>query len=116
MAYFGTVGDVIAQARVILQDTDVAQYRYDTASVFQAMNEAILESARLRPDFFRGGSIPQYAPGNEAVALGYPQTYVPALVNFICGRVQIRDDEQTEDSRAAVFLNTFAAKLTQAVS
>lgn len=110
MAY-STVDDIITQAYVLLQDED--RERYTPASVYQALNEGLLETKRLRPDFYRGVAVPQYDVTDAADDVGYPEEYRPALVNYVAGRVQLRDDEENSDVRATVFLNTFTAKLTQ---
>jgi hypothetical protein len=47
------VSDVLAQARELLQDK-VTPYRYSDDGLFYAINEAIFEARRLRPDLFVG--------------------------------------------------------------
>lgn len=107
MAFFVTVGDVVTQVRVLLQDTDAAAYRFDNASIYQALNEGLLESQRIRPDFFRGGTVPQYDVSNAASTINYPAEFKPALVDYTCGRVQLRDAEETTDQRAGVLITSF---------
>jgi len=103
-----TVGEVITQVRILVQDTDAAGYRYSEASIYQALNEGLLETKRMRPDFFRGlTSTPQYSTIDSASVIDYPDAYVPALVDYTCGRVQLRDDEATTDQRAGVFITSF---------
>jgi len=111
---FVTVGQLITQVRVLLQDTDALGYRYDEASIYQALNEGLLETIRTRPDFYRGQTtVPQYStPADVNTTLVYPDAYKPALVDYVCGRVQLRDDEATTDQRAGVFITSFRRLLS----
>ena len=115
MAGFQTVGNLVEQVMILVQDEggDAATTRYDDRSVLIAVNEGMLETQRLRPDFFRGpphwGEAPQY--GDFCDTLVYPRQYVPALVNFVAGRVQLRDNEETTDQRSALLIGSFFAKL-----
>ncbi len=112
---FTTVGDIITQVRVLLQDMDADGYRYDEPSLYQALNEALLETQRTRPDFYRGmAAIPQYAPSDAAATLAYPDGYKPALVDYVCGRAQLRDAEESTDQRASVFITAFRRLLSSA--
>lgn len=108
-----TVSDIITQARVLLQDTDGV--RYPNAVLVQHINEAILETARLRPDLYRDNILdqdyPQYDASETAENIEYPLLYRPALVNYIVGRAQMEDMEESTDARAVVFLNSFLGKL-----
>lgn len=107
-----TLGDIVDVVYEMLQDVD--QERYQKSSVYNALNEGLLEARRLRPDFWRAGngSPPQYAQSDEDLELDFPEQYKPALVNYVTGRVLLRDREDSTDSRAAILLNTFTAKLT----
>lgn len=109
---FKTVGDIITQARVLLQDVDAE--RYPDADMVQALNEGLLETRRLRPDIYRDrlSNVPQYTTAQFATLIDYEQMYLPALTNFVAGRVQMQDDEANSDGRAVVFMNTFISKLT----
>jgi hypothetical protein len=108
-----TVGDIIGEVRVLIMDTDAAGYRYDDASVYQALNEGMLEARRIRPDFFRGvWPTPQYSPTDVDVSINFPEQFRPALIDYVCGRVQLRDDESTQDQRAGVFISSFRVLLS----
>jgi hypothetical protein len=37
--------------------------------------------------------------------------YRVSLLYYICGQAQLRDDENTQDARASVFLNKFVAQM-----
>ena len=107
-----TVGDIITEARVLLQDVDGE--RYTDTQMVQALNEGLLETRRLRPDMYRDrlSTVPQYTTADFATLIVYEQMYTPALVNFVTGRIQMQDDEANSDGRAVVFINTFISKLT----
>ena len=110
---FNTLSDILTQARVLLQDE--AGVRYPDSGLVQNINEAILETARIRPDLYRDYALnqdfPQYDPSQTDVAIDYPLLYRPALVNYIVGRAQMQDSEESTDARAVVFLNSFLGKL-----
>lgn len=108
---FNTVGDLITQARVLLQDVDGD--RYTDAMMVQALNEGLLETRRLRPDLFRGrmGQVPQYTTAQLTANLAYEPMYIPALVNYVVGRVQMQDQEEFSDARAGIFVNAFTSRL-----
>lgn len=106
-----TVADYIADARVLLQDT-VSVYRYSDAELIENLNLGLLEMRRLRPDLMIAsfsGSIPKYTLSSQTVACD--AMYRPALLYYICGQAQLRDDETTQDSRATVFLNKFTSQM-----
>lgn len=118
-----TVQDYTKEVRRILQDT-VAPYRYTDDNMLSAINLGLLEARRLRPDLFMNAtymqtnasssplrsSVPSFnAVGTTAVPMD-PQ-YRVALVYYMCGQVQIMDEETTQDARATVFLNKFVAQM-----
>lgn len=110
---FKTVGDVIEQVRVLLQDEDAASYRYSNASLVQALNSGLLETLRLRPDIYRTRRLqpPQYTVNLLDEPIAYEPMYIPGLVNYVVGLAQLRDAEESTDGRAAALLNTFTTKL-----
>jgi len=106
-----TVANYIADARVLLQDT-VADYRYSDAELIENLNLGLLEMRRLRPDLMIstfGSTIPKYTSTSQTVACD--AMYRPALLYYICGQAQLRDDEATQDARATVFINKFTAQM-----
>lgn len=111
MAY-NTVGDLLDQARILLQDIEADRYTNDM--LLSALNEGLLETRRLRPDMYRDNlaHVPQYTLAQLTTPIAYEPMYRPALVNYVAGRVQLQDDEATNDARATIFLNTFISKLT----
>lgn len=110
-----TVSDAISEARVLLHDTDPQLYRYSDAELLDYLNNAILETRRIRPDLFRaylGQPLPSYADGDDlSVAFPIDEMFFPQFVFYIAGFAELRDDEFTVDARAATLLNQFAAKM-----
>ena len=109
-----TVQDYVNRARVLLLD-QVEPYRYPTADLVDSLNEGILEARRLRPDlmqsYFRT-TLPSYTSTDLTPTVPIDPQYRTAFVYYICGQAQLRDDENTQDSRAAAFLNKFVAQMT----
>jgi Family of unknown function (DUF6682) len=117
MAALDTVGQYLEEARRLLQD-EITPYRYPDDDLVDALNMGLLEARRLRADLFLPlFEIPwldptKTAPGTD---LTQPVTmdpmYRPALVYYIVGRAQLRDDESTTDQRAAGLMTKFTAQL-----
>jgi hypothetical protein len=108
-----TVQDYVDRARVLLLDT-VAPYRYSDTDLVENLNMGILEGRRLRPDLFKSyfrTSLPDYSAGSLTVAVDIDPMFRVAFVYYICGMAQLRDDENSQDSRAVTFLNKFTAQL-----
>jgi hypothetical protein len=110
------VGEFISETRVLLQDTYAGNYRYSDADILQAINLAIAEVARLRPDLIfkvlRTG-IPQYTgTGVEAVQIDH--RYSASLLMFISAWVQLRDQEEAQDQRATALISQFRNQLVGA--
>lgn len=104
-----TVADYINDARVLLQDT-VSPYRYSSDEIVTALNYAFMEARRLRPDIVRtylNSSLPTYSSASPSTAVAVDVQYRVAVLYYICGMVQLRDDEATQDQRASGFLNKF---------
>lgn len=113
MAALATVQDYVTAARFLLQDETVT-YRYSDATLVAALGYAVLEARRIRPDLFIGrfDAIPSYTTttmNTQAVAID--EQYRLPFVHFIVGHVQFSDDEPTQDSRAAGFMQMFTSTL-----
>ena len=107
-----TVSDYVGRARVLLQDT-VSPYRYSDADLVENLNMAMLEARRLRPDLFIGRSddLPDFGATSDSTAVDIDAMYRMALLYYICGQAQLRDEEDTQDARATIFLNKFVAQM-----
>ena len=105
-----TVADYVAYARVLLQDQVNSPYRYPDVDLLSALNAAFPEAKKLRPDLFLAGTIPSFTAVDTTPVPWDPMYSLP-LIYFMCGQAQLRDDEATQDQRAAAFLGMFATKL-----
>ena len=112
---FASLGDVVAQIRTLLQDTDTlgGEYRYSDDSIVTAINMGLLEMYRIRPDIFLALSfqIPEFSVSAPDQPMEIEQQHVPALVYYAVGMCQLRDDEGTQDQRSALFLGKFTSML-----
>lgn len=117
-----TVGQYIEESRRLLQD-EFTPYRYPDDDLVDALNIGLLEARRLRADLFLPlFELPWFDPTKTAPGtdLAKPVTLDPmyrqALVYYVVGRMQLRDDEPTVDSRAAGLLQKFTAQLLTVAS
>ena len=103
-----TVKDYIEDARTLLLDR-IQPYRYSDISLLVALNLALLEGRRLRPDLFvykNALRVPRYmavsgdeVPIEEQFRLGF--------VYGLCAHALIRDQEDVQDARSTIFMQTF---------
>jgi len=108
-----TVQDYVEQARILLQD-EVAPYRYSTDSIVDALNNGLMEARRLRPDIFLSSfrsTFPSYSAAALGATVAIDIQYRMAMLYYVCGLVQLRDDEATTDSRSALFLQKFVGQM-----
>jgi hypothetical protein len=107
-----TLGDIIKQVRVLLQDVDrgSGQFRYSTDSIVLDVNQCMIDMFRQRPDLFLYNDfvIPTFDVADDSVVIGIDEQYISAIVYYVVGMVQLRDDEGTQDQRSAIFLGRFA--------
>lgn len=111
-----TVQDYVDRARVLLLD-QVEPYRYPTLDLVEALNMGVLEARRLRPDLLKSyfrATLPEFSTAAMSAAVPIDPQYRVAFVYYICGQAQLRDEENTQDTRAAAFLNKFVAQLQTA--
>jgi hypothetical protein len=119
-----TVADFMSEARTLLQD-QVAPYRYPDQDLVTALNMALFDALRIRPDLFVVGAYtgpldgdlsldPEpvtYSLKGAASKAGIPRQYRMAFLNYIVGQAQMRDTEDTQDTRAVGFKQMFASSL-----
>jgi len=105
-----TVADYITEARRILQDQDDPK-RYPDGDLIAAINIALMEARRIRPDLFLGrfNDLPSVSDPADEVKID--PMYRPSVLYYITGRVELRDSEDTKDQRATVLMNKFVAQL-----
>jgi hypothetical protein len=119
------VQDYVGAARTLLQDT-IMPYRYDDESLVTALNMAWYEAQRIRPDIaidphyklrasrrrsLNHNAVPLFTIGGMSASVPLPPAYKLAFLYFIVGQAQFRDTEDTQDSRAAAFMQLFESKL-----
>lgn len=107
-----TVAKYVAYARELLQDEKNTPYRYSDASLVRALSLALPEAKLLRPDLFINVTIPDLT-ANDNTVVPMNELYRTALVYYMCGIAQLRDDEEVTDQRASAFLGLFQSKLAK---
>lgn len=108
-----TVADFIEDARTLLQDT-VLPNRYDDTSLLVALNIAILEGRRLRPDLFiyhYGRHLPNFTVVDDTEVV-IEEQFRHGFVYGLCAHALARDQEDVQDERANAFMNIFNSTLT----
>lgn len=108
------VSDYFTEARVLLQDS-ISPYRYSDVSLVQALNLALLETRRVRPDLFvysKTGQAQYFTSANSGQAVEIEQPFRQAVLNGMVGYAIERDQEDIEDDRAAMFIGMMRYMLT----
>jgi len=111
---YNTVADYVADARTQLQDL-VPDYRYDDASLLVALNAALLEARRIKPELFVynwevGGQVQAFTAIDDTYVDIEPQFRL-AIVHGLIGHALERDQEDYQDQRATAFLALFTQGL-----
>jgi hypothetical protein len=106
-----TVAKYVAAARVLLQDTVGSPYRYSDADLLAALSQSFPEAKLKRPDLFIVTPLQDFTTVDSTVVVFDPM-YRQALVYYMVGMMQLRDDEEVQDQRAAAFISMFNAKLS----
>lgn len=106
-----TIGGVITDARVILNDA--AGDRYTDTELISDFNNAISQSKALRPDaFILGEALTEYTTADLAVDFPLPEIFVQSFVYYLAGNAELRDDEFAVDNRAMTLLAAYRRDLT----
>ena len=114
MPTLGTVADLIADARNLLEDR-IPPYRYDDSSLVTALNVTLLEARRLRADLFVynlpvKGQTQSFTTVDDTYVDMEPQFRL-AILHGLCGHACERDSEDYMDARVTSFLAMFTAGL-----
>jgi len=108
-----SVESYILDARTILLDR-TPPYRYSDESLLVALNTALLEARRLRPDMFVykfGDRMPSFgAVSGEHVPVEF-QLRLPVVYGLVA-HAMLRDEEDVPVERANAFLAKFQFMLT----
>lgn len=105
-----TVDKYVSLARTLLQDTYDGPYRYSDAELVLGLSLALQETRRLRADLFLNKSVQTFTV-NDTTVVNMDEMYRVPLVYYMCGHVQLRDNEEVQDQRAAAFFGLFNSKL-----
>lgn len=113
---FQVLGDILAQIRTLLQDTDStgsSGFRYSDDSIVTNINQGLWEMYRMRPDIFLETSfvVPQFNIAQPDAPWSIEPQWVPSIIYYAVGMTQVRDEEGTQDQRAAAFLTKFVQTL-----
>jgi hypothetical protein len=109
-----TVGQVVEAARALVQDV-VPPYRYETNDIAGYVSEALSEARRVRPDLFLTtlrDPLPTYGEADVGVELPMPDSYFSQVVNYVVGRLDLREDAFAQDGRAITLIQAFGVSLT----
>lgn len=101
-----SVAGLIAGARTLLLDK-VQPYRYDDPSLVAALNLALLEGRRVRPDLFINRQHQIDVAQFDAVSgedIGVEPQFRLAFEYGTAGHALLRDQEDVQDERATTFL------------
>ncbi len=119
-----TLGTLITEARVLLQDvtpTVGGVYRYSDDDLMECINAALVETRTKRPDLFLPlglrNPVPYYnAETDQSVAFPLDTQVYNAFVYYIVGRSELREDTFSDNSRAVTLMNKFVSQLMTVAS
>ncbi len=110
-----TVTDYLAQARALLQDKTYP-VRYPDSDLIDALNLALLEARKLRPDLFLGtvpGTLttPSIGGTNPDPMSAIDEQYRVPLLLYVVGHALERDEEDGSEQRAMRYKSQFVGKM-----
>jgi hypothetical protein len=107
-----TTSDVVTDARRLLQD-EVQPFRYPVADLTSFVGQAVAAAYRLRPDLMVGKAWrPEQVPVLDTpLPQAVDDWFFTAIVHYVVGTAESRDDQFAEGSRAAAFLTRFQTEL-----
>lgn len=100
-----TAQQVIDRARFPLNDDDKVRVTDVQCLVFVV--DGILMMRKKRPDLFLGNWTASYVNLALSDPIALNEIYLPLLADYVSSRVEFRDDEFSEDSRASAFYQMF---------
>lgn len=122
-----TIDEALLEVRYLLNDSGVAgsPFRFSNDQVIRVLNTALRELYAIRPDAFIGNFVQGILSNNAVVTytsadLGLsPNTPFPVddrlfyapVVNYCAGRLELADDEFTDNNRAMTLLMSFRQQL-----
>lgn len=113
-----TIADLVTEARALVND-ERAPYRDTDQKFVAAVNRAMNELKRLRPDAFYelfdddlDVAVPEYTTSNMGTS-SFPADMIfwTSVLYFVAGSIELKDDEFTADGRAVTLMQRFAAQV-----
>lgn len=117
-----TVQDYVDEARTLLQDlvnTGGVSYRYPDTQLVRYLNMACLDAYRVRPDLFLKNltfTVPSFSASAMTTAVSIEYGFRVMFTEYMAGRAQLSDQEDTTDARAAALIKMFQTQLQIAPS
>lgn len=106
-----SVGDIITEARVILNDSNGD--RYTDTQLIADFNNAISMTKMLRPDvFILGEELPEFTVNDLTEDFPLPEIFAQPFIYYLAGNAELRDDEFAVDGRAMTLLAAYRRHLT----
>lgn len=138
---YSTVTAYVSSTRNRMQDR-ISPYRYTDAQIVDALNVAMEETQRIRPDIFLDlkyqqrlqpndlddGFIAAYYTVNDIAFVGsdydlpngtlvpIPSRYNDPIIWYMGAHLQLLDVDDTQDQRGVAFMAKFMQRMTQAQS
>lgn len=100
-----TVQQVVDRARFPLNDDDKS--RVTDAQCLPFVVDAVLMLRKKRPDMFLGNWTTSYLALGLGDNVPIAEIYLPVMADYVTARIEFRDDEFSEDSRAQSFFQLF---------
>ncbi len=107
------ISNVFSLSRDLLNDSR-PPVRWSDAFLVGFLNQALLETKRLRSDLFisSAGVVIEYTDADAALTFPIDDTYLMPIVEFVVGMVELSDDEYATDGKAVAMLTVFARALS----
>lgn len=107
--------DVIALARLTLNDRDADAYRDADDDLLEYVNDGLDHMFEVRPDLFIGAMTGASITEGHQLALNadlpVPGRYRRVLADYVIFRAEMKDDEYAVSGRAAASLKFFEGRL-----
>jgi hypothetical protein len=122
MNQYFQVSDYVSATRSFLHDLIGPPYRYSDDDIINALNVAVGDISRIRPDIFLEykyqGPLPRASQLNDLVpplyqatrpndVVAIPRKFYQPTIFFMSGMLQLYDVDDTQDVRAQAFYGKF---------
>lgn len=107
-----TIQSLLTAARSVLHDTETV--RYTDADLFEGFNQALAIIRRNRPDAYAalyGEESYTFSTANLADPFPLDPQFIPGVINYIIAWCELREDQYTNEGRAAALIQRFSAQL-----